>query len=97
MVDYNFSCIDCCIDIMQKSKSASKLWLDMCSTCDDEYFYMYMSGEEDEIDIQLLENLGYLVTTETEDYIKIKMNGYIIDEENNAFFCIKNGHHEDND
>lgn len=78
-------CDECFAHIAKMNTSAAILWLDLCElqlSC--EVFGVRERGEMKSI--CLLENLGFLVTTDTDDHTIIKVLG-LTRENNNTFFC----------
>ncbi len=78
-------CCDACYDLIAKrSEPAARIWLDLCEVQargsifglkidDNEYFL-------------LLETLGFILTTDTKEYILFKVLGKGVDALG-AFFC----------
>ena len=70
--------------ISEKGESAAVLWVNLCviqSTC-----ALFGIETTDSLDLQLLEILGFIKTTETNEEIIIKVHG----KENNgyiSYFC----------
>lgn len=44
-------------------------------------------------ELRALETLGFVVSTETYDSIRIRVNGHIYSNDGQHFFCIKEGKH----
>lgn len=78
-------CCDACYDLIAKrSDLAASLWLELCEIqIRSEVFGL---KTPDSGHMQLLETLGYIITTETKEYIMIKVQGRNHDSLGD-FFC----------
>ena len=83
-------CDQCFADIAKRSTNAARLWLDLCECC-QEADLLVLSGY-DTPEIRVLENLGYLLSTETADEILIQMNGLMETQEGSHFCCWEEKH-----
>lgn len=73
---------------------AAGVWLDLCAILtqiDLTDNRVIMAKINDFPELRLLEKMGFVTTTDTNQFILIKMNGYKPDED---CFCLKGGEHE---
>lgn len=93
MTNYYSCCEDCFDTIAQRNTTAAKLWMDLCAMrlCTSEVFAL---KTEDFPELRILEVLGYVVSSETDQYIKIKMQGYYKNSDDVDLFCVKEGYHD---
>lgn len=86
---YKTCCLECYKYIFNICSSAALLWKDLCfvneELCMDDSFLIL--EEEDSPDIKILEENGFVITTETKNHIILKLKG----EE--PIFCVKRGLH----
>ncbi len=91
-----FICCEKCFEVVgKKSTKAARLWMELCAFQMNSGEIMCLSNcdwnEFDELFI--LESLGYLVSTETEEDVSFKLNGHLKTEDDEHFFCVKEGIH----
>lgn len=85
-------CFECFQDIVKENPAASKIWLDLCSLVEDPGdLIVFKSLDFDEL--QYLEKCGFIITTETDKELIIKVLGVEEDEEGEQYCCIKRGDH----
>lgn len=78
-------CCDECFDLLAKrSTVAAKLWLDLCEI--QEKCRIFGLRIEESAHLQLLEHLGFIITTDAEGLTVIKVFGKEEDSLGN-FFC----------
>lgn len=78
-------CCDKCFEMIARRHTASaKLWLDLCEL--QLYSHVFAIKSQDFEMLRLLEVLGFIVTTDTPDYIIVKVKGKKYDGKG-AFFC----------
>lgn len=93
MKKYFICCQKCFETIGKKNTRAAKLWMDFCA-------YGMRIGETFEIgnanskEIGILENLGFIITTERPISLMVKIKGHLMSEDGEHFFCVKEGNHE---
>jgi len=93
MMSKYFVCCEKCFEkISRRSTNAAKWWMDLCTT--------HLNNSEktitvigDNPNLRLLETLGFLVSTETDDCIYINVKGHMRSEDGEHFFCPKGGMH----
>ena len=87
MNEKSLCCEDCFQIIATQSSSAAKLWLDLCDVQGQGRVYVGYVPDDCPM-INLLENGGYVISTESgqDDYIKVhaKMRR---SEDNEVYFC----------
>lgn len=93
MHDKKFLCCEKCVEeIGKKSCNAAKLWMDLCEI-EFTYGLLNFKAVEDP-DLRVLESLGYILTTDIENYVVIKL---FLDEElyrGTSLFCVRGEGHE---
>lgn len=79
-----YACCDECFHILgQKDKSAAQGWLDLCE------HYSVLGSEvfpDENLEICLLENMGFIITTDVSNGIRIKLRT-ALDFNGESFFC----------
>lgn len=91
MSKYCICCEKCFECIGKRSTNAARLWMDLCTTkmdCGNPVVCMPYETPE----IRALELLGYVVSTEMQDHVRVNVLGYFSNEYQHAF-CIKGGNH----
>lgn len=73
MSSHGLCCDECFTLIAKRSTSAAKLWLDFCEI--QETCLLFGIVMDDTEDIQLLEQLRFITTTDIQDMIVIKVHG----------------------
>lgn len=72
-------CSDCFNFIARKSVSAAKLWINLCESVSNDIEkdpVLVIVPDKNYINVfASLERMGFIVTTETLDYLFLKMNG----------------------
>jgi len=93
MNDY-FVCCEQCFEVIGKRNTrAARLWMDLCSM-------ILESGEpvfflsSDFPELRVLETLGFLVSTDLDDSLAIRIHGHMSTLDGEHFFCVKEGRHE---
>lgn len=93
MSNYFICCEECFETIGKRNTNAARLWMDVCAL-------KLEKGEVVELqlgdfaELRILEMLGYVVSTEKENCIVLKINGHMYTEDGQHFFCVKEGRHE---
>lgn len=89
-----FICCEQCFETIGKidTKSA-KLWMDFCAMHLEKGEVLTLHPLDFE-EIRTLEVLGFLVSTELEKTLAIRINGHMKTDEGEDFFCAKEGNHE---
>ena len=78
-------CCDACFDLIaRKSPSAAKLWLNLCDI--QVLIGMFGYTGEDFHTLRILEKYGFVLTTDTPDFIYIKVLGERADPMG-VYFC----------
>ena len=89
-----FICCDQCFEgIGKKNGRAARLWMDLCTmwmNCGGTFTMKTVDFPE----LRLLEEQGFLVSTETPFGIAIRINGHMSCYDGQQFFCIKAGQHD---
>jgi len=92
MSKYFICCEKCFETIGKKNTKAARLWMDFCAM-------KLQNGEVVEIETQdfpelrVLENLGFLISTEKKNSLAVRIKGHMSTEEGEHFFCVKEGRH----
>lgn len=93
MSKYFICCEQCFEDIGKRNTRAAKLWMDFCAmhmNYDQEIFSL---NTLDFPELRVLETLGFLVSTDQERNLAVKVNGYCKSMDGDHFFCVKEGNH----
>ncbi len=93
MSKYFTCCTECFDSIGRRSTRASRLWMDLCADTMTHGAILNMRTL-DFPELRTLEKLGYLVSTDKEHTLGVRLNGYMKSEDHQHFFCIKEGRHE---
>lgn len=93
MTKYFVCCEQCFEAIAKKSTRAAKIWMDFCSECCQNGELLQIKNA-DSPEIRLLETNGFLVTSERPNTLVVKVLGHIMSEDNEHFFCSKEGNHD---
>jgi len=94
MTKYFICCEKCYQDIVNKSLASAYMWMELCKRVLEnentviEYFDVIIPS------LRILEENKYILSTEREKMIAIRVNGYMLSEDGQHFFCAKEGHHE---
>ena len=95
-MDRTFCCSKCFEQIAKKSTCAARLWLEICDVIyQGELLRVFSSGETlfDE-HLKILEELGYVLSTDLEEVLAIKLINF--DPLNPKYpFCTDKSHEED--
>jgi hypothetical protein len=81
----NLCCDECFVMIAKTSTVAAILWLDLCDI-QFKYGIFGLVSSDSAPSLRLLEQMGFITSTESLDSIYIKVNGAKIDEFG-SFFC----------
>ena len=88
-----FICCEKCFELAAKrSPNAAKLWMDFCAIKLEEGEVICLHKNFPEL--RSLETMGFLVSTDLEDSIAVRINGHMTTEDGEHYFCIKEGNHE---
>ena len=93
MSRYFVCCEQCFETIGKKSTKAAKLWMDFCALGLQESEIVVIENN-DFPELRVLENLGFVVTTDRYRAIAVRVIGHGITEDGEHFFCRKGGRHE---
>ena len=91
MSKYFICCETCFQSIGEKNTKCARLWMDICAS---KLEYGEIVKSYDLPEIKELEEMGFIISTEQNDYIKVKIQGHIQTHDGENFFCIKEGRHE---
>lgn len=89
-------CCDKCFErVAKKNVSSARMWLDLCRVSEEEgdYFALMDTQYFDIgcLELRVLENLGYITTTESSNMLRLRMNGRRQDDAA-TYFCAEGGH-----
>ena len=93
---YFICCEQCFEDIGRRNTRAAKFWMDFCAYQLEVGSVFALTSELEKYyfsEINTLEKLGFLVSTDGDDEILIRARGYMNTEEGEPFFCVRNGLH----
>lgn len=92
MSEYFMCCEHCFRTICQTDTTAAKFWMTLCKMCLDHGNIIISSGESPKI--RILEQLGFLVSTERKSKVLMKLKDPYLNEVGLQEFCLKEGCHE---
>ena len=93
-IRYCFCCDKCFEEIAKIYAPSARIWMDLCALSVKRGHIMQLSIPDSD-PLRILENLGFLVSTEQEETITIKMNGrFEVQQTPNFLFCIQHDKHE---
>jgi hypothetical protein len=94
-----FSCCEKCFDeLCQISTSAARIWMDLCIVKIQTGDIPFILHALDFPELQCLEQLGYVVTTDFPNKLRVRVNGHHLTDDDEDFFCIKlDEHGEENE
>ena len=89
-LDVKFKCCAHCYnEILEESQSSAETWVNMCSVaCKTDGFLIFKLENKLEREFFILEDLGFVVTHETDETLNLYMCGQWIDHELDRVFCI---------
>ena len=87
------ACCDKCFDTLaRKDAAAAKLWMELCILKMVEGDIVAIRGK-DTPELRTIESNGYITSTDTLNHLLIRVNGHMIDELGQDFFCITGNRH----
>ena len=93
MTKYFICCQKCFEKIGKHNTKAAKLWMDFCAIHLEESGLIILKSV-DFPELRTLETLGFLVSTDHENYLYIRVKGHMTTTIGEHFFCVKEGRHE---
>jgi len=93
MSKYFVCCEECFESIGKRNTNAARFWMDLCAL-------RLKKGEVftlktlDFPELRALELLGFLVSTDKNSEIAVRIKGHCHTAEGQVFFCLKEGRHE---
>lgn len=94
MSNYSVCCDKCFETIAHRNSSSVKLWMDLCARAVKYGDVMEIHGKTESPELRVLELLQFIRTTDKPDYLVVKINGHVKDDNGNDFFCLMGGSHE---
>ena len=93
MRNYVICCEKCLEDIARINALSGRLWLDLCKiqTLSSKPIIL---ETPDSTAFQDLETRGYILTTDHEDKMVIRVLGHTLADNGEYFFCVKRGDHD---
>ena len=85
-------CEQCFKTIGKRNVRAARLWLDFCAMKLQKGDYIYLKPQ-DFPELRVLETLGFLMSTDTDESIVVRVNGYMHTDDGAHFFCVKEDEH----
>jgi len=92
MGKYFICCERCFETIGKRNTRAAKIWMDFCAL-KLERGHVFEIKNIDFPELRVLENLGFIVSTDRSDSLAIRVNGHMSTEDGQHFFCVKGGCH----
>ncbi len=93
MTKYFICCEKCFETIGRRNTTAARLWMDFCAMRLENNGVVVLDTV-DFPELRLLETLGFVVSTDQDHSIAIRVNGCMNTETGEPFFCVKEGRHE---
>ena len=93
MSKYFVCCEKCFETIGKRNTRAARLWMDFCAM-------RLQNGQPvilktpDFPELRILEMLGFLVSTDQQNCLAVRVNGHMNTLAGEHFFCVKEGRHE---
>jgi len=88
---YFICCERCFESICRESTRAAKVWMDYCA-------HQLSIGQtikaQDSPEIKKLEVMGFIVSTEIDTGLLIRVNGHMNTMDGEHYFCVKAGHYD---
>lgn len=91
MSKYFICCEDCYAAICKKSIKAAKLWMQLCAVKMTKDVFVLENNDFPEL--RILENMGFLVSTDQYKSLSIKTRDFKLTEDDQPFFCVQDGRH----
>lgn len=90
-------CAHCIEDLNEISPELAEIWINLCDrSLDSRGFLVFYIENDINVELAELEDLGFLVTLETDDSLIARMEGIIIDAEDwLPCFCINYEEHSE--
>jgi hypothetical protein len=92
MSKYFVCCEECFHTLGKKKAKLVRLWMDLCTMYCAANRSVYLD-EQIIPNLRNLENLGFVVSTECNNGLLIKVMGHCVSNEGERCFCIKGGDH----
>ncbi len=86
-------CEKCFETIGKRNTRAAKIWMDVCCMHLNTGKVVFLKNQ-DFPELRVLEMLGFLISTDQQNGLAIRVNGHMSTEDGEHFFCVKEGHHE---
>ena len=90
MSKYFICCEECFRNIGLRNTKAAKLWMEFCAMR-MEMNGVFLLDPKNIAELRILENMGYIVSTDQNEYVAVKVKGYMNSERGEPFFCVKVG------
>lgn len=81
------------MEIGKTNTSAAKIWMDLCALQEKHGPRVPIKGNGFS-ELAVLEKMGFIVTTETDGYVVVKVQGGELDEDCETFYCINRNEHD---
>lgn len=90
-----FICCEKCFKVIgKKNTTAARLWMDLC-TIYLEHRKVIETPASYVKELRILENLGYILTTDQDETILIKVLGHLVSQSGVHCFCTQEDHYEE--
>ncbi len=91
--NYFICCQHCYERLKNRSAKAAKFWLAFCEHRMEFGEVIHIKNKESP-ELRTLEMMGFIITTDQKNGTAVKVLGHMQSEENEHFFCVKEGCHE---
>lgn len=94
MSDKYFMCCERCFGILgRKSSNAAKIWMDICAvSLNVDRDVVSIEGYDKEV--RVLEKSGFVISTELDSGLWVKVKGHYTTSNGEHYFCSRDGKHE---
>jgi hypothetical protein len=93
MSDYFVCCERCAETIGMRNARAVRLWMDFCALRLQQGEVVLLRSH-DFPELRVLETMGFLISTDQENFLAVKVRGHLHTSEGDHYFCIREGKHE---
>lgn len=93
MAKYFICCEQCLENIARNSTNAARIWMDLCAI-NVKKGNPFPLLTIDFPELRALEQMGFIVTTDQNGKLMIRLNGRCLTDDGYDFFCLRHGDHD---
>ncbi len=86
MNEYYICCDECFDTVARRNTTAAMLWMDLCKISSRQGEVLYLEVQ-DFSELRTLEKLGFIVSTEMNNFLAVKVKGKHLAEDGEDLFC----------